>query len=336
MDFGFEAHYMGVRYPAAVGPENEDITLFTDATPEMHLGFKPGPGYWLKHVRRTDIQGLALIRTFGSFRGDRCFVLERTGDQLHIAYAGHDAYHAEHLGYWMVDRGVYEAVVPSSEVTETWVERIDLPAGPATAASTAAQGIAPGLPAAQGTAAPAVSGSSGQPSAVPPPPGPLSSGQPAPAQPVTAASAAFGDSGSGVPVPPPELPQIPELARQQPVGSVAPGNPLPGITPPLDPTPGQPRPMTLMKGTLIDRYGPEQGRLVFAKGTPFEQRSLPVAHREYACHAYRVITPSGLAVRGGPVAPWFGQPGGGEMYELPRTVEELIDLSALERVEEAP
>jgi hypothetical protein len=63
----------------------------------------------------------------GMFRGERCIVLDDLGDRLHIAYLGHDAYHAEQLGFWQVDRGVFELVTPREEVTEIIEERLDYP-----------------------------------------------------------------------------------------------------------------------------------------------------------------------------------------------------------------
>jgi hypothetical protein len=63
----------------------------------------------------------------GTFRGDRCIVLDDLGDRLHIAYLGHDAYQAEQLGYWQVDRGVFELVAPREEVSEIIEERLDYP-----------------------------------------------------------------------------------------------------------------------------------------------------------------------------------------------------------------
>ena len=64
----------------------------------------------------------------GTFRGDRCIVLDDLGDRLHIAYLGHDAYQAEQLGYWQVDRGVFELITPRDEVSEIVEERARLPA----------------------------------------------------------------------------------------------------------------------------------------------------------------------------------------------------------------
>jgi hypothetical protein len=63
----------------------------------------------------------------GVFRGERCIVLDDLDDRLHIAYQGHDAYQAEQLGYWQVDRGVFELVTPREEVTDIVEERLDYP-----------------------------------------------------------------------------------------------------------------------------------------------------------------------------------------------------------------
>ena len=61
----------------------------------------------------------------GRYRGQRCMVLDDLGDRLHIAYIGHDAFQAQELGYWQVDRGVYELVTPRDEVTDITEERSD-------------------------------------------------------------------------------------------------------------------------------------------------------------------------------------------------------------------
>jgi len=62
------------------------------------------------------------------FRGERCVVLDDLNDRLHIAYQGHDAYRAERLGYWEVDRGVFELITPRQEVTEIVEQRLPLAA----------------------------------------------------------------------------------------------------------------------------------------------------------------------------------------------------------------
>ena len=39
-------------------------------------------------------------------------MLDDLGDRLHIVYLGMDERRAGQLGYWQVDRGVFEVVVP--------------------------------------------------------------------------------------------------------------------------------------------------------------------------------------------------------------------------------
>ena len=41
--------------------------------------------------------------------------------------SAHDAYQASSLGYWQVDRGVFELVTPRDEVTELTEERVEKP-----------------------------------------------------------------------------------------------------------------------------------------------------------------------------------------------------------------
>jgi hypothetical protein len=121
------ATYRGVPYEAGIGPTDRDVVLFAACPPPEELGFEPATGHWRKQLRIQDVQGLWESRPMGVFRGERCIVLDDLGDRLHIAYLGHDAYQAEQLGYWQVDRGVFELVTPREEVTEIVEERLDYP-----------------------------------------------------------------------------------------------------------------------------------------------------------------------------------------------------------------
>jgi hypothetical protein len=121
------ATYRGVPYEAGIGPTDEDVVLFAACPPPEELGFEPATGHWRKQLRIQDVQGLWESRPMGMFRGDRCIVLDDLGDRLHIAYLGHDGYQAEQLGYWQVDRGVFELVTPRDEVSEIIEERLDYP-----------------------------------------------------------------------------------------------------------------------------------------------------------------------------------------------------------------
>jgi len=121
---GFVAGFRGRNYPAAVGPDLDDVVLFSE-TPEA--GFQEAGGYWRRQVRRAELDSLVLLRTVGVFGGEPCLVLDEDEDGLHIAYAGHSGMQAKDLGYWPVDHGAYEVVVDRSEVHDIRVERIPLP-----------------------------------------------------------------------------------------------------------------------------------------------------------------------------------------------------------------
>src|SRR6266446_759721 len=127
MRYRLMATYQGVPYEAGIGPSDGDVVLFAACPPPEELGFEPATGHWRKQLRVQDVQGLWESRPVGTFRGDRCIVLDDLGDRLHIAYLGHDAYQAEQLGYWQVDRGVFELVAPREEVSEIIEERLDYP-----------------------------------------------------------------------------------------------------------------------------------------------------------------------------------------------------------------
>jgi hypothetical protein len=127
MRYRLMATYRGVPYEAGIGPSDDDVVLFAACPPPEELGFEPATGHWRKQLQLHDVQGLWESRPVGTFRGKRCIVLDDLGDRLHIAYRGHDAYQAEQLGYWEVDRGVFELVTPRDEVTEIVEERLDYP-----------------------------------------------------------------------------------------------------------------------------------------------------------------------------------------------------------------
>ena len=148
MRYRLMATYRGVPYEAGIGPTDEDVVLFAACPPPEDLGFEPATGHWRKQLRIQDVQALWESRPMGTFRGDRCVVLDDLGDRLHIAYLGHDAYHAEQLGYWEVDRGVFELITPRDEVSEIVEERLDYPQRPA-AGDVLAEAAAPAPPAAR-------------------------------------------------------------------------------------------------------------------------------------------------------------------------------------------
>ena len=121
------ATYRGVPYEAAVGPANSDVVLFAACPPPEALGFEPATGYWRKQLIRAEIDALWESRPVGVFRGEPCIVLDDLGDRLHVAYLGTDTDRARQLGFWQVDRGVFEVLTPKDEVTGLTEERVDRP-----------------------------------------------------------------------------------------------------------------------------------------------------------------------------------------------------------------
>jgi len=128
---GFAARYLGRTYAAALGPGSSEVVLFSE---ETQKGFEAASGYWRLVVAREDLDWLVLVRTVGAFGGEPCLVLdvsEENGEEsLHIAYTGHSGMKAEALGYWMVDHGAYEVVVPRDEVFSIRIERLPVPLVP--------------------------------------------------------------------------------------------------------------------------------------------------------------------------------------------------------------
>jgi hypothetical protein len=119
------ATYRGSPFEAGIGPADDDIVLFAACPPPEELGFEPATGHWRKQLRFSDVQAVWESRPVGTFRGERCMVLDDLGDRLHIGYLGHDGYKAAELGYWQVDRGVFELVAPRSEVSDILEERTE-------------------------------------------------------------------------------------------------------------------------------------------------------------------------------------------------------------------
>lgn len=126
MRYRLLASYQGAPYEAGVGPGESGVVLFAACPPPEDLHFEPATGHWRKTVRRGEVQSLYESRPIGLFRGERCVILDDLTDRLHIAYLGHDALKAEELGYWEVDRGVFELIAPRQEVTEVVEQRLPI------------------------------------------------------------------------------------------------------------------------------------------------------------------------------------------------------------------
>jgi hypothetical protein len=86
---------------------------------------------------------------------------------------------------------------------------------------------------------------------------------------------------------------------------------------------------TLARGAVIDRYGYRGGYFASPQGTPFSARGLPPEYAELPFEAFEVVEP--LRVRSGLAGYSFGG-GGGIQYELPESVQILIDAGILRKV----
>ena len=127
MRYRLMATYLGVPYHAGLGPDGNEATLFSPAPPPDELGFTAGSGHWRKQVSVTDLDALWQSRLVGEYRGEPCLILDDLGDRLHIAYLGRDSARARQLGYWEIDREVFEVVVARQEVAGLTEERVEYP-----------------------------------------------------------------------------------------------------------------------------------------------------------------------------------------------------------------
>ena len=127
MRYRLMATYYGIPYHAGLGPDGNEATLFSPGPPPDELGFTLVGGHWRKQVSITDLGALWQSRLVGEYRGEPCLVLDDLGDRLHIAYQGRDSARARQLGYWEIDREVFEVVVARQEVAGLTEERVEYP-----------------------------------------------------------------------------------------------------------------------------------------------------------------------------------------------------------------
>ena len=127
MRYRLMATYLGVPYHAGLGPDGNEATLFSPGPPPDELGFTAAGGHWRKQVSVTDLDALWQSRLVGEYRGEPCLLLDDLGERLHLAYLGRDSVRARQLGYWEIDREVFEVVVARQEVTGLTEERVEYP-----------------------------------------------------------------------------------------------------------------------------------------------------------------------------------------------------------------
>lgn len=93
------------------------------------------------------------------------------------------------------------------------------------------------------------------------------------------------------------------------------------------------RMVTLATGSVVQRFGNENGNLVHPDTTRFFETSLTF-EREFDRRVYRVRKP--VQVLTGVFRPWGSLPGGGIAYLLPRPLGRHVETGALERLNSGP
>jgi hypothetical protein len=102
------------------------------------------------------------------------------------------------------------------------------------------------------------------------------------------------------------------------------------IWPPNNGAAGPETVQQLKPGTIIDRFGSENGHFTSPKGTSYEQRSMPYEKLALPYSQYEVLKP--LNANTSQIAPWFDQSGGGTQFRFDRTVKDLIANGYLRKV----
>ena len=78
--------------------------------------------------------------------------------------------------------------------------------------------------------------------------------------------------------------------------------------------------LRLYKGQDIDRYGSVYGSFLAPAGLPYSARSIPPSNLDGTppalCNYTDYQVTKSFRVDAGPIAPWFGQPGGGSQFQL--------------------
>ena len=125
---GMYAEWRGTVYRATdtVRPPRT-VKLWQDRPTE---GFEKvgGSGKFRRLVPESELTALFELKTFGLWKGERCRVLTTQEDgSLHLAWTKSNQARAAELGFQSIERGVFETVVPRSEVTDLRQERTEIP-----------------------------------------------------------------------------------------------------------------------------------------------------------------------------------------------------------------
>lgn len=74
----------------------------------------------------------------------------------------------------------------------------------------------------------------------------------------------------------------------------------------------------------MNRYGYEGSTYASPAGTPYGARALPSGSNEKPYNVYEVAKPIDN-VAAGKITSWFGEPGFGTHYKLPKSVGDLVE-----------
>jgi hypothetical protein len=100
--------------------------------------------------------------------------------------------------------------------------------------------------------------------------------------------------------------------------------------PPDDGCAAPPVAQSVVKGTLIDRFGSEGGTFFSPQGEPFRDRAVPYVCKQMDYRVYRVL--KALAVKICKAAPWFGEPGGAWQVQTTEPAYKLVADGSIEVV----
>ncbi|PYH62996.1 TNT domain-containing protein [Aspergillus niger CBS 101883] len=100
---------------------------------------------------------------------------------------------------------------------------------------------------------------------------------------------------------------------------------------------GCPQTVTLPVGTLVDRFGTENGSYLAPEGTPYAERSIgPGSLNKYnkstEFNYWKYIVRQPFQAQAGSILPWASQPGGGQQYYVKGGLAPLRDAGKLELI----
>ena len=127
MRYRLMATYLGVPYHAGLGPDGNEATLFSPGPPPDELGFTAADGHWRKQVSLTDLDALWRSRRSVSTAANPAWSSTTSATGCTSSTWAAIRPRARQLGYWEIDREVFEVVVAQQEVTGLTEERVEFP-----------------------------------------------------------------------------------------------------------------------------------------------------------------------------------------------------------------